>query len=76
MTDGTVAGSAGLNTVALSLSFLPRHDATVPLGPATETGVANPRGYTLNYNEFIVYDPCQVRMKYLLKVRFNFVQLW
>ncbi|XP_039206042.1 poly [ADP-ribose] polymerase 2 isoform X2 [Crotalus tigris] len=52
------------------------HGAIVPLGPAVETGIANSRGYTLNYNEFIVYDPCQVRMKYLLKVRFNFVQLW
>ncbi|XP_007438146.2 poly [ADP-ribose] polymerase 2 isoform X1 [Python bivittatus] len=50
--------------------------ATVPLGPATETGVAKSHGYTLNYNEFIVYDPRQVRMKYLLKVRFNFIQLW
>ncbi|XP_061446489.1 poly [ADP-ribose] polymerase 2 isoform X2 [Rhineura floridana] len=50
--------------------------ALVPLGPAVETGVLNPHGYTLNYNEFIVYDPHQVRMKYLLKVRFNFTQLW
>ncbi|XP_070582915.1 poly [ADP-ribose] polymerase 2 isoform X2 [Erythrolamprus reginae] len=52
------------------------HDATIPMGPAKETGVENPHGYTLNYNEFIVYDPRQVRMKYLLKVRFNFTQLW
>ncbi|KAJ7313022.1 hypothetical protein JRQ81_004284 [Phrynocephalus forsythii] len=50
--------------------------AVIPMGPAVETGVVNPHGYTLNYNEFIVYDPCQVRMKYLLKVRFNFTQLW
>ncbi|XP_025049899.1 poly [ADP-ribose] polymerase 2 isoform X2 [Alligator sinensis] len=48
----------------------------VPLGPPVETGVVNPHGYTLNYNEFIIYDPCQVRMRYLLKVRFNFTQLW
>uniref|UniRef100_A0A670J5X1 Poly [ADP-ribose] polymerase n=1 Tax=Podarcis muralis TaxID=64176 RepID=A0A670J5X1_PODMU len=52
------------------------HGSLVPLGPAAETGVVNPNGYTLNYNEFIVYDPRQVRMKYLLKVRFNFTQLW
>ncbi|XP_060112277.1 poly [ADP-ribose] polymerase 2 [Heteronotia binoei] len=52
------------------------HGAAVPLGPVEETGVVNPSGYTLNYNEFIVYDPQQVRMKYLLKVRFNFTQLW
>lgn len=48
----------------------------MPLGPAAETGVVNPHGYTLNYNEFVVYDPRQVRMRYLLKVRFNFAQLW
>uniref|UniRef100_A0A6J0V640 Poly [ADP-ribose] polymerase n=1 Tax=Pogona vitticeps TaxID=103695 RepID=A0A6J0V640_9SAUR len=52
------------------------HGAVVPMGPAVETGAVNPHGYTLNYNEFIVYDPCQVRMKYLLKVRFNFTPLW
>uniref|UniRef100_A0A2D4HRX0 Poly [ADP-ribose] polymerase n=2 Tax=Micrurus lemniscatus lemniscatus TaxID=129467 RepID=A0A2D4HRX0_MICLE len=52
------------------------HGATVPVGPAKETGIANSHGYTLNYNEFVVYDPRQVRMKYLLKVRFNFTQLW
>uniref|UniRef100_A0A8C8S3J5 Poly [ADP-ribose] polymerase n=1 Tax=Pelusios castaneus TaxID=367368 RepID=A0A8C8S3J5_9SAUR len=50
--------------------------AVVPLGPAVETGVSNPHGYTLNYNEFVVYDPCQVRMRYLLQVRFNFTPLW
>ncbi|XP_068953804.1 poly [ADP-ribose] polymerase 2 isoform X1 [Petaurus breviceps papuanus] len=49
---------------------------TVPLGPASDTGVLNPQGYTLNYNEFIVYDPSQVRMRYLLKIQFNFSQLW
>ncbi|XP_034267390.1 poly [ADP-ribose] polymerase 2 isoform X2 [Pantherophis guttatus] len=52
------------------------HGAIVPVGPAKETGISNSNGYTLNYNEFVVYDPCQVRMKYLLKVRFNFTQLW
>ncbi|XP_034642775.1 poly [ADP-ribose] polymerase 2 isoform X9 [Trachemys scripta elegans] len=50
--------------------------AAVPLGPAVETGVTNPHGYTLNYNEFVVYDPGQVRMRYLLQVRFSFVPLW
>ncbi|XP_022443283.1 poly [ADP-ribose] polymerase 2 isoform X1 [Monodon monoceros] len=50
--------------------------STVPLGPASDTGVLNPEGYTLNYNEFIVYNPNQVHMRYLLKVRFNFLQLW
>ncbi|ELK35509.1 Poly [ADP-ribose] polymerase 2 [Myotis davidii] len=50
--------------------------STVPLGPAHDTGILNPDGYTLNYNEFIVYNPNQVRMRYLLKVQFNFLQLW
>merc|ERR1719277_138295 len=35
----------------------------VPLGKCHDTGVNNPDGYTLNYNEFIVYNANQVRMK-------------
>ncbi|KAF6352019.1 poly(ADP-ribose) polymerase 2 [Rhinolophus ferrumequinum] len=57
-------------------SFITLNGSTVPLGPAHDTGILNPEGYTLNYNEFIVYNPNQVRMRYLLKVRFNFLQLW
>ncbi|XP_027698752.1 poly [ADP-ribose] polymerase 2 isoform X2 [Vombatus ursinus] len=56
--------------------YVTLNGTTVPLGPASNTGVLNPQGYTLNYNEFIVYDPSQVRMRYLLKIRFNFPQLW
>lgn len=44
----------------------------VPVGKGVNTGVNNPKGYTLNYNEFIVYNTAQIRMKYLLKVQFNF----
>ena len=44
----------------------------VPVGKLVNTGVKNPSGYTLNYNEFIVYDTAQIRMKYLAKVQFNF----
>ncbi|KAL8613854.1 hypothetical protein ACOMHN_032844 [Nucella lapillus] len=44
----------------------------VPLGKGINSGVNNPKGYTLNYNEFIVYNTAQIRMKYLLKVQFNF----
>jgi len=44
----------------------------VPWGKPTDTGVKNPKGYTLNYNEYIVYDTKQIKMKYLLKVKFNF----
>jgi poly [ADP-ribose] polymerase len=43
----------------------------VPLGKGVSTGVKNPRGFTLMYNEFIVYDTAQVKFKYALKVRFN-----
>ncbi|XP_041431470.1 poly(ADP-ribose) polymerase 2 S homeolog isoform X2 [Xenopus laevis] len=50
--------------------------AVVPLGPLMDTGLTNDGGYTLNYNEYIVYDPHQVRMKYLLQVRFNYSSLW
>lgn len=28
--------------------------------------------YVLNYNEFVVYDVRQIRMRYVVKVRFNF----
>ncbi|XP_052818983.1 poly [ADP-ribose] polymerase 2-like isoform X2 [Mya arenaria] len=44
----------------------------VPFGKPKNTGVKNPSGYTLNYNEFIVYDTKQIKMKYLLKVEFDF----
>ena len=27
---------------------------------------------TLMYNEYIVYNPAQIRMRYLLQVRFNY----
>ncbi|XP_026346319.1 poly [ADP-ribose] polymerase 2 [Ursus arctos] len=67
----------GLGKMAPSpASFITLNGSTVPLGPASDTGILNPEGYTLNYNEFIVYSPDQVRMRYLLKVRFNFLQLW
>lgn len=56
--------------------FITLNGSTVPLGPASDTGILNPEGYTLNYNEFIVYSPSQVHMRYLLKIQFNFLQLW
>lgn len=49
---------------------------TVPLGPAVKTGVGRSGGYTLLYNEFVVYDPAQIRMRYLLRVQFNYSALW
>ncbi|XP_028328682.1 poly [ADP-ribose] polymerase 2-like [Gouania willdenowi] len=46
--------------------------ATVPLGPGVKTGVGKNSSYSLLYNEFIVYNPAQVRLKYLLRVKFNY----
>ncbi|XP_008587853.1 PREDICTED: poly [ADP-ribose] polymerase 2 isoform X1 [Galeopterus variegatus] len=67
----------GLGKMAPSpVCFVTLNGSTVPLGPARDTGVLNPKGYTLNYNEFVIYNPNQVRMRYLLKVQFNFLQLW
>lgn len=42
----------------------------VPLGPAVKLGGST--NYTLMYNEFIVYNPAQVRTRFLLKVKFHF----
>jgi len=44
----------------------------LPVGPAKNTKVNNKGGYTLNYNEFIVYDTKQIKMKYLAKIKFNY----
>jgi poly [ADP-ribose] polymerase len=43
----------------------------IPVGPPEDTKVVNKRGFTLNYNEFIVYDTKQIKMKYLEKIKFN-----
>ncbi|KAI4898416.1 hypothetical protein NFI96_023073 [Prochilodus magdalenae] len=50
--------------------------ATVPLGPGIKTGIGQSGGYSLLYNEFVVYNPAQTRMRYLLRVRFNYSSLW
>ncbi|XP_064201998.1 poly [ADP-ribose] polymerase 2 [Anguilla rostrata] len=50
--------------------------AAVPMGPSVRTGVGQRGGYSLLYNEFVVYSPTQVRMKYLLRVQFNYSALW
>uniref|UniRef100_A0A673LLN1 Poly [ADP-ribose] polymerase n=1 Tax=Sinocyclocheilus rhinocerous TaxID=307959 RepID=A0A673LLN1_9TELE len=49
---------------------------TIPMGPSVKTGVGQKGGYTLLYNEYIVYNPAQIQMKYLLRVQFNFSSLW
>lgn len=49
---------------------------TVPMGPGVATGAAKNQGYSLLYNEFIVYNPSQARMRYLLRIKFNYSSLW
>uniref|UniRef100_A0A1X7UIV1 Poly [ADP-ribose] polymerase n=1 Tax=Amphimedon queenslandica TaxID=400682 RepID=A0A1X7UIV1_AMPQE len=43
----------------------------VPLGTPIDTGLTNTGGYTLNYNEFIVYDTNQVKMRYFVLLKFK-----
>ena len=44
----------------------------LPVGPAKLRKINNTPGYALNYNEFIVYDTKQIKMKYLAKIKFNY----
>lgn len=46
---------------------------TVPCGKMKKTGRKSPGGgYTLQYNEYIVYDLKQIRLKYLCRVKFHY----
>ncbi|XP_056276582.1 poly [ADP-ribose] polymerase 2 [Pseudoliparis swirei] len=49
---------------------------TVPMGPVEKMGVGKKSSYALLYNEFIVYNPAQTRMRYLLRIKFNYSSLW
>ncbi|XP_077381446.1 poly [ADP-ribose] polymerase 2 isoform X2 [Festucalex cinctus] len=54
---------------------------TVPMGPGVKTtqkaaSLSKGGAYSLLYNEFIVYNPAQTRMRYLLRVNFNYSSLW
>ncbi|CAF2813932.1 unnamed protein product [Rotaria sp. Silwood2] len=64
----------GLGSIAPNLknAITLEDDVVVPMGPAESTDVVNPKGYTLNYNEYIVYDTKQVRIRYLIKLKFLF----
>ncbi len=44
----------------------------IAVGKQVETGVTNPDGYTLNYNEYVVYDLKQIKLKFLVEVEFKF----
>ncbi|XP_029309486.1 poly [ADP-ribose] polymerase 2 [Cottoperca gobio] len=48
----------------------------VPMGPGVKTGVGKNSCYSLLYNEYIVYNPAQTRMRYLLRIKFNYASLW
>jgi len=43
----------------------------IPTGKPKKTNVDNAKGFTLQYNEFIVYNTNQIKMKYLAKIKFN-----
>lgn len=47
-------------------------DVVIPMGPGEPTKVNNGKGFSLNYNEYIVYDTKQVQMRYLIKIKFLF----
>ncbi|XP_054748686.2 poly [ADP-ribose] polymerase 2-like [Lytechinus pictus] len=53
-------------------SFTMEDGTVIPLGKGIDTKVVNPNGYTLNYNEYVVYNTNQIRMRYLVKLKFNF----
>jgi len=46
--------------------------AKLAMGPPKNTKVDNKGGYTLQYNEYIVYNTNQIKMKYLARVKFNY----
>lgn len=43
----------------------------LPGGSPRTTAVENKKGYTLQYNEYVVYDVKQIKMRYLAKIKFN-----
>jgi poly [ADP-ribose] polymerase len=49
-------------------SYVDLEGYKVPLGKGQPTGVNG----SLLYNEYIVYDVAQIRMKYLFKIRFDY----
>jgi predicted DNA-binding WGR domain protein len=46
--------------------------AAVPAGAAREAPQGEGGGYSLNYNEFIVYDTSQIRSRYLIELEFQY----
>ena len=44
----------------------------VPCGQPTRNEQVEEQGSDLKYNEYVVYDTSQVRLRYVLKVKFHF----
>ena len=42
----------------------------VPMGPGVDCKTSS--GLSLQYNEYIVYDVSQIKMRYLAKIKFNY----
>ncbi|XP_077414565.1 poly [ADP-ribose] polymerase 2 isoform X2 [Vanacampus margaritifer] len=62
-------------------NFVTLNGMTVPMGPGVKTtkktaGLSQDVAYSLLYNEFIVYNSAQTRMRYLMRVNFNYASLW
>jgi len=57
----------GKNAPPVSSYKIVDGDVQVPIGKGEDTGATG----ALLYNEYIVYDIAQIKMKYLLKLRFN-----
>ncbi|XP_022689274.1 poly [ADP-ribose] polymerase 2-like [Varroa jacobsoni] len=54
-----------------------KHPVTVPCGQLHDISNMKKRGsrnisYILNYNEYVVYDVSQIKMRYLLRIKFAF----
>ncbi|TPX56602.1 hypothetical protein PhCBS80983_g04451 [Powellomyces hirtus] len=67
-------GKTGPTTFVPLPNVPPDHDPiTVPIGPPVEQPVPDKKRKTeLLYNEYIVYDPRQVVLRYLVQVEFEF----
>ncbi len=50
-------------------NFVKLDGITVPMGPGENTSTDR---CSLLYNEFIVYDIAQIKIKYLLRCKFNY----
>ncbi|TPP58726.1 Poly [ADP-ribose] polymerase [Fasciola gigantica] len=45
---------------------------TIPIGKLISIPGRSPTSHVLQFNEYIVYNPHQVRLRYVMKVKFNF----